>query len=254
MEFKSPNYVPGVDGWMMNYEGYAEFGDVSIRGEVKSYKNGILRVRLSEEALEFWDDIGAETMSFYTALGGTGFIQFGTGVYSCFIWGSAGVNGSLWLAGPTGQGLLMTAEDNFVSGGDFLPLSIGEQDLGNSVFYWNVVNYKTLTDRGCIINIDKKEAINNLRNISKSEEFISSEQSKRLKTNPKYSRLDYSSFPDYIRMPAEEKEVPIIDKKTRKKIGTKKVMGEEGVDVGSIVSMLISSVQDIDERLQKVEK
>jgi len=263
MEFKSPNYVPGVTGWMINDEGYAEFQDGIFRGDIIAMKDGVIRAKLTEDSLYFYDENEVQKTRIYGVADAFGYP--GTVVETDYLMVYAD-QPQLLLANDIGlTGFVFDDVGNFYINssittekiyiyGHLLPIPEAYFNLGSSVFYWNVVNYKTLTDRGCIINIDKKEAINDLRNISKAEKFIQSEQSKRLKTNPKYSRLDYSSFADYIRMPAEEEEIPIIDKETKKKIGTKKVMGEEGVDVGSIISMLLASVQDIDERLQKLEK
>ena len=41
----------------------------------------------------------------------------------------------------------------------------GTQNLGNASYYWNDISYKTLTDRGCIVEIYPMLAIQYLKSI-----------------------------------------------------------------------------------------
>ena len=117
---------------------------------------------------------------------------------------------------------------------NILCASAAGSSIGSASLYFNDVSAKSFTDRGCIIDIKENEALQNLRNIKKKKWFLQSRQAMKLKTKSKYSRLDYDSFPDYI------KDIP------------KK--GEKGIDLSSAISMLIAGFKGLDNRLLKLEK
>jgi hypothetical protein len=64
---------------------------------------------------------------------------------------------------------------------------------------------------------------------------------KKIKGKPD-GHLDMSSLPSYVRKTVERK-----DKKTGKTIV------EEGRDLGAMISILTKAVQELDERLEKIE-
>ncbi len=259
-ELKSDNYNPGLQGWRISADGDAEFYNGFFRGEIiasggiiggwtisatKLYGSGILeggiirtaasgaRIQLvNTNVLEAYDAnylrvrLDTESLKFY----------YNTG---------AGLAASLWAEESfyiqtTGE-LILKSIDGAVWIKDcfLVPMPTAQINLGNSNWYWNEVNAKSFTDRGCIIDIEEDEALQDLRNIKKPAKFLPSKQSKKLGTNPKYSRLDYDSFPDYVKdIPSEEEQ---------------KKGAEKGIDLSSAVSMLIGVCKGLDNRLQKLE-
>lgn len=260
-ELKSDNYNPGLQGWRISADGNAEFQSGIFRGKIvasegkiggwnigtdKLYGSGVLeggtvrtaasgaRIQLvNTNVLEAYDAnylrvrLDTESLKFY----------YNTG---------AGLAASLWAEESfyiqtTGE-LILKSIDGAVWIKDCLlvPMPTAQINLGNSNWYWNEVNAKSFTDRGCIIDIDEDEALQNLRNIKKPKKFLKSRQSEKLKTNPKYSRLDYDSFPDYAKdIPSEEEQ---------------KKGAEKGIDLSSAISMLLSVSKNLDKRLQKLEE
>jgi hypothetical protein len=150
---------------------------------------------------------------------------------------------SLELQSGTGAKLILNSSSGFtfnntmiLSSGSFRPNTAGSQDLGTSSYYWGEINYKVLTDRGCIVTVDDQKALDALKKI-RVHRSKKSKAGKRL--------LAYKTFPKCIYRHA-------VDEKDKK--GKIIAKGEEGVDVSGIVSLLIAANKELVARLEKLEK
>jgi len=274
-ELKSDNYNPGLQGWRISANGKAEFQDGVFRGKIvasegviggwnigtdKLYGSGILeggtirtatsgsrieldstnylraydesglRVKLNNSALVFFNNYSEPNRLVGTIYGGTNEFYISTPV---------DLETDLILFAYSK--LKLTSYAGYIEPWcHIIPAHVGYENIGNATYYFNDVSAKSFTDRGCIIDIEEDEALQNLRNIKKPKKFLKSRQSEKLKTNPKYSRLDYDSFPDYVKdIPSEEEQ---------------KKGAEKGIDLSSAISMLIAVCKGLDNRLKKLEE
>ena len=111
-----------------------------------------------------------------------------------------GVTGNAGLIIYTNQDLsLVTATGtNIRCVGDVIPETAAIYDIGNADNYWGEINYKTLTDRGCPVWMEKSEATQILKNIRPHATIKSMHKLK----GKNAARFDESTLPDDFR-PAE---------------------------------------------------
>jgi hypothetical protein len=139
------------------------------------------------------------------------------------------------------------------SSGHVLPGGAGAQNLGNASQYWNDISYKTITDRGCLALISEWELMDG-RKVSNLQVFREMKPHAKDKTIYGEVKLDYNSVPKHSHKPApiaqedvyEDVDGPEPGKKVKKlkhKKGEK--VGEDGVEMTSIFSMMIGAIREL---------
>ena len=175
-----------------------------------------------------------------------------TGIYVGEVYGNiVGGKNVIYFSNHIYVGQNIYVFNDIISGGDISSWNISS---------WNIYCNKVY-ETGCPIEIDKKEAIEDLRKIKGDEKFIPSKASKQLKTN-KYRRIKYDSLPDYALLPTDKYKIFLerqlkeeISEERKKEIQEQlKEFPEFSVNKDALSSMIIFAIQDIDERLQKLEK
>jgi len=122
-----------------------------------------------------------------------------------------------------------------------LPYSVSANlNLGSASLYWNEVNYKYLTDRGCLGVFDKGVELRNGKKVSDVEALQSIKKHPRLKTGYGVPRFDYSTMPKAVYRPAP--------KNKGKKIG------EDGAEITALISIMIGAIKELDNRVKILEK
>ena len=269
-ELKSDNYNPGLQGWRISADGNAEFQSGIFRGEIiasggiiggwtigsnKLYGSGINRIEMKSNVIEcFQDDYSRLAILPYGIT-----FKDETGQTIGDIYGTSGpgykviyfTNQVYILSNLTAMGNLVVSGYGWFTG-DLLVSGYG--------WFTGDIFCNKLIETGCPIEIDKKEAIEDLRKIKGEEKFIPSSASKQLKTN-KYGRMKYESFPAYTLLPTDKYKESLEEQLKREKSEERKQEIKEkikelpkfAIDKDALSSMIIFALQDIDERLQKLE-
>lgn len=107
-------------------------------------------------------------------------------------------------------------------------------DIGNATLYWNEVNAKLFTDRGCIPHLDGSEAISLIRKTGPSAKLANSS---RMKPHA-LKRIQYDALPAWV----------YDDGKCQLPDGSV-VQGEEGLDLSGMIGLLLAAVKNLDGRL-----
>lgn len=139
------------------------------------------------------------------------------------------------------------------SSGHLMPTGAGSLNIGSAVAYVNEVNYKTLTDRGCLALIQEWE-MRDGRRISNLQVLREMKPHAKDKTIYGEVKLDYASVPKHSHKPAPVAEEDVYEdvdgpepgakvKKLKHKKGEK--MGEDGVEMTSIFSMMIGAIREL---------
>lgn len=147
----------------------------------------------------------------------------------------------------------------------FGPASGAGSDLGNATYYWNEVNYKTLTDRGCFGWYDEGVELQDGRIVSDIQALKEIKKHPTLKTPRGASRFDYSTMPKHVYVKATDQDGKLLTRekdtdlpylyetniKTKKK---KKIYAEDGAELSALVSIMIGAIKELDNRLEKLEQ
>lgn len=114
------------------------------------------------------------------------------------------------------------------------PWTAGTYDLGNSLYYWNDINYKTLTDRGCLGWFDDGVELQNGSLVSDVEAIQAIKKHKSKKTIYGKPMLDYKTFPKVSYKKADKG-------------------GADGVEMTSMFSIMFGAIKELDNRLKELE-
>lgn len=153
------------------------------------------------------------------------------------------------------------------TGGDVVPSAAGTRNLGNASLYWNDVSYKTLTDRGCIA-ITPMWELPDGRRVSNLQVFRELKPHSAKKTIYGETMLDYTTVPVVSRKPAPiatedvyediyelDPDDPGQSRQVRVLRWRKgEQMGEDGVEMTSLFSMMIGALRELAERVETLER
>jgi hypothetical protein len=156
-----------------------------------------------------------------------------------------------------GSGLAIDFYSDYIlSSENWCPAVAGSQSLGTATYYWADVSYKTLTDRGCLGCFDDGVELQDGSKVSDLEAIKSIQKHPTLKTVYGVPRFDYSTMPKAVYSPAPIAEEDIYDEKDENKLLWKKgeKMGEDGAETTALISILIGTVKELDNRIKNLEK
>lgn len=140
--------------------------------------------------------------------------------------------------------------------------SAGGVDLGSSSLYFNEINYKTLTDRGCLGWFDEGVELRDGRKVSDIESIQAIKKHPTDKTIYGADKLDYKTFPKvcYIKakdsngkdLPRDKNDKPYVEEIDEN--GNKTTIpAEDGIEMTSLFSIMIGSLKELDNRLKIIE-
>ena len=254
---------------------------VGTEPRLEIYYSGNIRMRLNKNGFYIFTTAGGQQGRIYGDSAGSQTIFSGTELYvnatlttsGTFSFGGTGSNNSI-----SGDGTHITF--NGLSNAHLCPAGglAGSACLGTASNYWNDVSYKTLTDRGCLGYFDKGVELQDGRIVSDCEALQAIKRHPTEKTIYGVDKLDYSTFPKVSYKPVEiakkdryedENRLCIIktkddngksisvqkyrnEKVLRFKKGQK--MGEDGVEMTSMFSIMIGALKELDNRLKELEK
>jgi prepilin-type processing-associated H-X9-DG protein len=138
----------------------------------------------------------------------------------------------------------------------FRPRAAGVSHLGDGVFYWNDVSYKTLTDRGCLGWYEDGVELQDGSIVSDVEALKSIKKHKTLLTIAGAPRLDYSTMPKHVYKPVPIAEEDLYEEGLHgpeliHKKGEK--AGEDGAELTALVSIMLGAIKELDARLEILE-
>lgn len=127
----------------------------------------------------------------------------------------------------------------------FYPTSAGTKNLGTASLYWNEVNYKLLTDRGCIGWYDEGVELRNGQIVSDIEALQAIKVHPYLRTPAGARRLDYATMPRHVfrEAPIAKQHVYNDDGTVKYRAGEK--MGEDGAETSALIGILIGSIKEL---------
>lgn len=138
------------------------------------------------------------------------------------------------------------------------PSTAGVQSLGDAVLYFNDVSYKTLTDRGCLGWFDDGVELQDGKKVSDMESLLNIQKHPTKKTIYGVPMLDYQTLPKVVYkkaelkgevLPRDENDEPYwIDEKNNKRPAS------DGAELTSLISIMIGTIKELDNRLKKLEK
>lgn len=140
--------------------------------------------------------------------------------------------------------------------GNFSPAEAADViDLGTSSNFFNEINYKTLTDRGCLGIFEGGVELKDGKKATYLEalEAIKKDQVKR--TVYGEPMLDYSTMPKAVYKPAPIAEKDVYDIATGKikyKKGEK--MGVDGAETTALISIMLGAIIELSGKNRELEK
>lgn len=138
--------------------------------------------------------------------------------------------------------------------GKLNPASGDTVDLGDSSDFFNEINYKTLTDRGCLGWFDEGVELQDGRKVSDVEAIEAIKKDPTKKTVYGVPMLDYSTMPMAIYKPAPIAEKDIINPETgeiRFKKGSK--IGVDGAETTALISIMIGAIKELSSKNKDLE-
>jgi len=275
-DWTSPNYIEGERGWRISDDGNTEFNTGTFRGNIEKYVAGELRVQITEDSLYFYDSNGdqvtkikadtlfgfiphtiIETSSLEVYNNTNSQIVISTDVGGASSWAT------LRTSSANGYFYILPFADKTYHSGDFLPEGT-TYDLWGATYYWNDINYKTLTDRGCLGSFDNGVEMPDGRIVSDIEALKLIKVRKDRKTPYGKPMLDYRTMPKAVFKPAATKDgkkykrdkndnpLPIKDKDKNGK--ERKVQPEDGAEMSALISIMIGAIKELDKKIEKLEK
>lgn len=174
--------------------------------------------------------------------------------------------------GPSIDGILMeyldsdgfaTIDFNARIASDIDPDAAGTRDLGSSSLYWDVVNYKTLTDRGCLGWYDDGVELQDGRVVSDTEALKNIKKHPTWKTPAGADRMDYKTMPKHVYQPADKRD-PVTGKKVLLPrdendlpydIGPngEKIPAQDGAETTALISIMLGAIKELTDRVEVLE-
>lgn len=152
--------------------------------------------------------------------------------------------------------------NGIVTSKTLLAPSAAGASIGSSTLYFDEVNYKTLTDRGCLGWFDEGVELIDGTIVSDMESIQAIQKHPTEKTIYGADKLDYKTFPKvcYVKakdkdgkdLPRDKNDKPyeeVIDEKGIKKI----LPAEDGIEMTSLFSIMIGTLKELDNRLKIIE-
>ena len=201
--------------------------------------------------------VASNILTLWQESGGTAYERVIIGAGSISLLNTSGVGSGAILGIGTNKIAINTgAYGYYFDESAFYPSTHSALDLGTASDYWNEINYKTLTDRGCLGVFDKGVVLQDGSKVSDIDALKSIKQHSTLKTTYGVPRFDYSTMPKVVYKPAPIAENDIYDENDKEKLLYKKgeKMGEDGAETTALISIMIGALKEIDNRLNKLEK
>lgn len=133
--------------------------------------------------------------------------------------------------------------------GTIVPDSAGTIDLGSATNYWNDVNYKTLTDRGCLGWFDEGVELQDGRMVSDIEALLEIKKHPTKKTVYGKPMLDYTTLPKAVYKPADKQGKLIARNEANEPIE-----GQDGAETTALISIMLGAIKELSTQVKELQK
>lgn len=145
---------------------------------------------------------------------------------------------------------------------DLDPEGPAAQDIGDATNYWDDINYKTLTDRGCLGWYDDGVELQDGRVVSDIEALLELKPHPTLKTPAGAARIDYRTMPKHVYRPADDKDengkryklARDEDDRPYKMFRGKKVYAQDGAETTALISILLGAIKEVNSKCEELNK
>lgn len=135
-----------------------------------------------------------------------------------------------------------------LNGSALLPNTAAGLDLGSSTLYFNDVNYKTLTDRGCLPWCDEGVELQDGRIVSDTEAIKAIQKHPTKLTVHGLPMLDYKTFPKKSYKKADKEGVLLERDANDEPVG-----GVDGIEMTMMFGVIIGAIKELTLRLEALE-
>ena len=132
------------------------------------------------------------------------------------------------------------------------PSTAGAKDLGTASLYWNEINYKLLTDRGCLGWYDEGVELQDGRLVSDVEALKAIRPHPYKRTPAGAVRFDYTTLPRHVYRPAPIAIEPVYQRGGGGEYVAVRAgdpIGEDGAETTALISILIGAIKELEQRL-----
>lgn len=275
----SPNYRAGQVGWRLSSDGNFEAVNGTFSGTITADDGSIGGFIIGDDTI-----VGGDL-----TLSSTGYIQMTqligttkissngyeflvnttTNAHIILSSGASPVSSGVQLrivAGGSSGGSGASIELTYTASntGNLSPTSGKTIDLGTSSSYFNEINYKTLTDRGCLGWFDDGVEMQDGRILSDIEALKAIGKSEEMSVHG-VPMLDYATMPKVMYKPAPIAEEDIFEDEVEEdedgnKIMVKKLkfkkgekMGHDGAETTSLISIMFGAIKELAGRVETLE-
>lgn len=162
------------------------------------------------------------------------------------------------VAGGTYPGVTVEIGATSADTGDLSPGAADTMNLGTASNYWNEINYKTLTDRGCLGFFDDGVLMQDGRIVKDTEAIKSIQKHPTRLTVYGVPMLDYSTMPKAVYKPAPIAEENVLFPEHHPRAGQIRFykgekMGEDGAETTALISIMIGAIKELTDRVGLLE-
>jgi hypothetical protein len=131
----------------------------------------------------------------------------------------------------------------------------GSGYLGDATYYWNVINYKTLTDRGCLADFGPVLTMRDGSEKTPLQALGAIRTGIKASAHGNAPMLDYKSFPDVCYVPGLDQIATedIYDNKGKLVWRKGEPCGDEGIEISSLLSVMLAAMKELEAENQTLK-
>jgi hypothetical protein len=129
------------------------------------------------------------------------------------------------------------------------PTGLGILNQGGGTAYWGEINYKDLTDRGCLGSFDEGVELQDGSIVSDTEAILTIKKHPTKKTIYGVAMLDYKTFPKVSYKPATNEDGELLQRDGN----DEPINGSDGVGMTSMFSIILGAIKELTLRVKKLE-
>mgnify|MGYP001579175806 CR=1 FL=1 len=260
---QSANFVSGVSGWKLDSNGNI----TALGGTIGGWTIGVTTLTGTNVVLDSAGVVKVtQTCLSNIRMDSVGYSFFVSDALNAYIGLSTGstpyVSGTqvtltFQAGGDVSTGIAFDLAKTASNVGNLSPASGDTIDLGTSVSYFNEINYKTLTDRGCLGSFDEGVELQDGSKVSDIEAIKSIKKHPTNKTIYGVPMFDYSTMPKAVYKPAPIANKDIYENRDGKigkllfKKGEK--IGVDGAETTALISIMLGAIKELEARVKILE-
>ena len=255
----SPNYRKGQVGWRLRSDGGFEDTDGVFTGEITALSGIIGGFTIGQTDI-VGGDLTLDSSGFIIMVQSIGNLKISSSgiefrvttatnaairLYSGSNPVAAGVDMRFSVGGLAGNAAEISLVYTAANTGKLI--AVDTIDIGDASNYFNEINYKTLTDRGCLGFFDEGVEMQDGSKLSDVEALKAIKKSDTEMSVHGVPMLDYKTMPKVMYKPAPIAEEDVYDTKDKEKLLWKKgeKMGHDGAETTSLISIMLGAIKEL---------